>query len=84
MDLDDYQQLLSLLIVIDSHLDITFDHRPGSAGNTSITPDSVHAGGRVHSDWWLGFAVGYQLLLMKLEVCLVRHLQAEASPKIGD
>ncbi|GKC34861.1 hypothetical protein Tco_1047245 [Tanacetum coccineum] len=31
-----------------SHLDITSDHRPGSAGNTSITPDSVHAGGRVH------------------------------------
>ncbi|GJT20441.1 hypothetical protein Tco_0890378 [Tanacetum coccineum] len=33
---------------LDSHLDITSDHRPGSAGNTSITPDSVHAGGRVH------------------------------------
>ncbi|GKA67706.1 reverse transcriptase domain-containing protein [Tanacetum coccineum] len=32
----------------DSHLDITSDHRPGSAGNTSITPNSVHAGGRVH------------------------------------
>ncbi|GKG33938.1 hypothetical protein Tco_0434097, partial [Tanacetum coccineum] len=27
-----------------SHLDITSDHKPGSAGNTSITPDSVHAG----------------------------------------
>nr|GFD19222.1 hypothetical protein [Tanacetum cinerariifolium] len=31
-----------------SHLDITSDHRPGSAGKTSITPDSVYAGGRVH------------------------------------
>ncbi|GJS59279.1 hypothetical protein Tco_0654063 [Tanacetum coccineum] len=39
--------IVNLLIVIDSHLDITSDHRPGSAGNTSITPDSVHAGGRV-------------------------------------
>ncbi|GKG58651.1 hypothetical protein Tco_0594421, partial [Tanacetum coccineum] len=29
---------------LDSHLDITSDHRPGSAGITSITPDSVHAG----------------------------------------
>ncbi|GJT93551.1 Orf y [Tanacetum coccineum] len=33
----------------DSYLDITSDHRPGSAGNMSITLDSVHAGGRVHS-----------------------------------
>nr|GEX13057.1 hypothetical protein [Tanacetum cinerariifolium] len=31
-----------------SHLDITSDHRPGSAGKTSITPDYVHADGRVH------------------------------------
>nr|GEW40347.1 reverse transcriptase domain-containing protein [Tanacetum cinerariifolium] len=31
-----------------SHLDITSDHMPGSVGKTSITPDSVHAGGRVH------------------------------------
>ncbi|GKE31988.1 hypothetical protein Tco_1451310 [Tanacetum coccineum] len=31
-----------------SHLDITSDNRHGSDGNTSITPDSVHAGGRVH------------------------------------
>ncbi|GJU84026.1 hypothetical protein Tco_1291572, partial [Tanacetum coccineum] len=31
----------------DSHLDITSDHRPGSAGNTSITPDSVHVGGSI-------------------------------------
>ncbi|GJY56859.1 hypothetical protein Tco_0455974 [Tanacetum coccineum] len=36
-------------IIDHSHLDITSDHRPGSAGNTSITPDSVHASGRVHS-----------------------------------
>ncbi|GKD39056.1 hypothetical protein Tco_1259263 [Tanacetum coccineum] len=35
---------------VHSHLDITSDHRPGSAGNTSITPDSVHAGGRVHCE----------------------------------
>ncbi|GKD16426.1 hypothetical protein Tco_1205584, partial [Tanacetum coccineum] len=35
-------------IIIDSHLDITSDHKPGSAGKTSITPDSVHAGGSVH------------------------------------
>ncbi|GJY90462.1 hypothetical protein Tco_0505658 [Tanacetum coccineum] len=33
---------------LDSYLDITSDHKPGSAGNTSITSDSVHAGGRVH------------------------------------
>ncbi|GKD44985.1 hypothetical protein Tco_1269630, partial [Tanacetum coccineum] len=37
-----------LLIVIDSHLDITSDHMPGSPGRTSITPDFVHAGGRVN------------------------------------
>ncbi|GJX12490.1 hypothetical protein Tco_0204248 [Tanacetum coccineum] len=29
-------------------MDITSDHKPGSAGRTRITPDSVHAGGRVH------------------------------------
>ncbi|GKB82935.1 hypothetical protein Tco_0949830, partial [Tanacetum coccineum] len=34
--------------IVDSDLDITSEHRPGSAGNTSITSDSVHAGGRVH------------------------------------
>ncbi|GJT90664.1 hypothetical protein Tco_1079509 [Tanacetum coccineum] len=30
---------------LDSHLDITSDHKPGSASRTSITPDFVHAGG---------------------------------------
>nr|GEU54365.1 hypothetical protein [Tanacetum cinerariifolium] len=44
--------LLSLLIVIDSHLDIKSDHKPGSAGRTSITLDYVHAGGRVHCELW--------------------------------
>ncbi|GJR45620.1 hypothetical protein Tco_1313723 [Tanacetum coccineum] len=34
---------LVLLLAITPNLDITSDHRPGSAGNTSITPDSVHA-----------------------------------------
>ncbi|GJW44466.1 hypothetical protein Tco_0073265 [Tanacetum coccineum] len=43
------EALEPLLIVIDSHMDITSDHRPVSAGNMSITLDSVHAGGRVHS-----------------------------------
>ncbi|GKD40657.1 hypothetical protein Tco_1260864 [Tanacetum coccineum] len=33
-------------------MDITSDHKPGSAGRTSIIPDSVHAGG-----WGLRFAL---------------------------
>ncbi|GJT64801.1 ORFIII-like polyprotein [Tanacetum coccineum] len=48
-----------LLIVIDSHLDITSDHRPGSAGNMSITWDPVHAGGRVYGLYeWLVMPFG--------------------------
>ncbi|GKA13148.1 hypothetical protein Tco_0692794, partial [Tanacetum coccineum] len=35
---------------LDSHIDITSDHKPGSAGRTSIIPDSVHAGARVLED----------------------------------
>ncbi|GJR45593.1 hypothetical protein Tco_1313696 [Tanacetum coccineum] len=41
---------VNFLTVIDSHLDITSDHRPGSAGNTSITLDSFHASGRVYCE----------------------------------
>ncbi|GKE72225.1 hypothetical protein Tco_1534266, partial [Tanacetum coccineum] len=33
-----------------SHLDITSDHRHGSAGNTSITLDFIHGSGRVHCE----------------------------------
>nr|GEW57210.1 TPA: polyprotein [Tanacetum cinerariifolium] len=47
--------LCSAIPIPDSYLDITFDHKPGSAGRTSITLDSVHAGGKVH-----GF--GFQLI----------------------
>nr|GFC31488.1 hypothetical protein [Tanacetum cinerariifolium] len=39
---------LQLLQEQNFHLDITSDHMAGSAGKTSITPDYVHAGGRVH------------------------------------
>ncbi|GJR26169.1 hypothetical protein Tco_1102401 [Tanacetum coccineum] len=35
---------------LDSHLDITSDHKPGFAGNTSITPDSVHVDPVLWSD----------------------------------
>ncbi|GJZ35614.1 hypothetical protein Tco_0581431 [Tanacetum coccineum] len=43
--------LTSHFLLEDSHMDITYDHKPGSAGKTSITSDSVHASGRVH--YWL-------------------------------
>nr|GFB82946.1 hypothetical protein [Tanacetum cinerariifolium] len=35
------------------HINFSFSpRRPGSAGKTSITPDSIHASGRVHSTGW--------------------------------
>ncbi|GKC72274.1 hypothetical protein Tco_1118157 [Tanacetum coccineum] len=40
---------LAMFYSLNSHLDITSDHKPGFAGKTSITPDSVNAGGSVHS-----------------------------------
>ncbi|GJS71692.1 hypothetical protein Tco_0704533 [Tanacetum coccineum] len=43
--------LTSHFLQEDSHLDIISDHKPGSAGKTSITPDFVHVGGRVY---WTG------------------------------
>ncbi|GKD99109.1 hypothetical protein Tco_1383006 [Tanacetum coccineum] len=44
----DYGLGVELFSVHSLPLGYTSGHRPGSAGNTSITPDYVHVGGRVH------------------------------------
>nr|GEU50219.1 TPA: orf y [Tanacetum cinerariifolium] len=66
---------------LDSHLDITSDHKPGSADRTSITSDSVHAGGKVHNFEGIQKALTKEIKEIK---DVFEELKAEVAQNIVD